>query len=328
MTAAPNTIDGGPTPLPTARFRRTSLALGPTLLGLTLVAWSMLLPACPAGADTAKADSLFQAGTFEAAAAAYAEVTLAEPGNGRAWYRLGMSRARLGDHRGAVEALTRSEAIGRNPVVMYNLGCSHARLGEADRAFEWLRKSLAAGYSQSAQLEADDDLASLHGDARWSALVSDFRKAGRPCATAPEWRQFDFWIGDWEVRDTAGNFQGTNSVLLLLGDCVLNENWTDGSGNSGKSYNFYNATTGKWQQTWVDDKGGVQEYSGAFVDGAMRFTRESKDAAGRPVRHRLTFFSIAPDHVRQFAERSIDEGRNWTVDYDLHYRRKAASPAR
>lgn len=300
--------------------RRTLVPLG-LILGLSC--------AVPARAgEVARADSLFGRGAMREAAAAYERLTRTEPTNGRLWFRLGTARAALGDHRGAVEALTRSEAIGHNPVVMYNLACSHARLNEKDAAFTWLRSALGAGFSQATQLEGDPDLSNLHADPRWVRLVADIRQAARPCASSPEYRQFDFWIGDWEVRDTAGNLAGTNTIVLLLGDCVLNENWTDSSGNSGKSYNFFNATTRHWQQTWVDDKGGVQEYIGDFVDGEMRFRRDSTDAQGRAVRHRLAFSRLAADHVRQLAERSTDGGQTWTIDYDLHYRRKAADGAK
>lgn len=320
--------DSSDAPAARCRDRGRRYAIGRLDAALRLFPLLFLLLGLAPGvsaANPARADSLYRAGAMREAATLYETLTREEPGNGRHWYRLGMARAALGDHRGALVALTKSESIGRNPVVMYNLACSHARLGETGPAFDWLHRALAAGFAQAGQIEGDEDLKSLHSDSRWAAFVAEVRKASRPCASRAESRQFDFWIGDWEVKDAAGNFAGTNSILPLLGDCVLNENWTDGSGNSGKSYNFYNSVTGHWQQTWVDDKGGVQEYVGDFVNGEMRFRRESRDAQGRAVQHRLTFSQLGPDHVRQFAERSADSGATWSVDYDLHYFRKAAA---
>jgi hypothetical protein len=36
-----------------------------------------------------------------------------------------------------------------------------------------------------------------------------------PC-TAPEYRQFDFWIGDWEVRSAQGRVLGHNRITSIL----------------------------------------------------------------------------------------------------------------
>lgn len=51
----------------------------------------------------------------------------------------------------------------------------------------------------------------------------------KPCTTRPEYRQFDFWIGEWDVQ-AGGNQAGTNSVQLILGDCVIFENWIGAAG--------------------------------------------------------------------------------------------------
>ena len=46
-----------------------------------------------------------------------------------------------------------------------------------------------------------------------------------------------------------------------------------------------------------------------------------EDAAGRLQKHRLAFFPLGPDQVRQLGEHSDDGGATWVVDYDLDYRR-------
>ncbi|MEO8385623.1 MAG: hypothetical protein ABI583_10295, partial [Betaproteobacteria bacterium] len=46
----------------------------------------------------------------------------------------------------------------------------------------------------------------------------------KPC-TSPAYRQFDFWIGDWDVTNPAGKLVGTNLIKPILGGCVLHENW-------------------------------------------------------------------------------------------------------
>ena len=143
-----------------------------------------------------------------------------------------------------------------------------------------------------------------------------------PCKSRPEYRQFDFWVGEWDVRNPQGQQAGTNSVQLILGDCVIFENWTSARGGHGKSFNVYNAAKGKWQQTWVDNSGGVLELTGEYRDGAMRFAGESVGRDGAKTLERLTFTRLGDDRIRQFWEQSADGGKTWTVAFDGTYVRK------
>src|SRR5687767_15070611 len=82
----------------------------------------------------------------------------------------------------------------------------------------------------------------------------------KPCATDTIYRQFDFWIGEWEVYGPKGK-AGTSRIDLILDSCIILENWTSARpGYAGKSFNTYNQTTKQWQQTWVDNSGGSTEY--------------------------------------------------------------------
>jgi hypothetical protein len=119
-----------------------------------------------------------------------------------------------------------------------------------------------------------------------SFAQSNAQRPANPCEAKPEHRQFDFWIGEWDVTAN-GNRAGENSVQLILGKCVIFENWTGARGMNGKSFNIYNAAKGKWQQTWVDSQGNVLELHGEFKDGAMRFSGETpnrSDGVRRPLR--------------------------------------------
>jgi hypothetical protein len=149
----------------------------------------------------------------------------------------------------------------------------------------------------------------------------------RPCARAPEYRQLDFWVGEWDVT-AQGKPAGTSSVQLILDDCVVFENWTGVKGMTGKSFNLYDATRKRWQQTWVDSSGSLLEFHGSFKDGALRYTGESPVAlaagqvAPTAAMHKLTFFDQGPEQVRQLWEQSTDGGKTWTVLFDGTYRRR------
>ena len=143
----------------------------------------------------------------------------------------------------------------------------------------------------------------------------------QPCRDAVH-RQLDFWVGEWEVQGPKGKTAGASSVQLILNDCVVFENWTGASGYTGKSFNLYDATARKWKQFWVDDRGGMLEFTGEFRDGAMRYEGQSIAQDGKPVMDRLTFFPLAEGRVRQLWEQSADKGKTWNVVFDGTYIRK------
>ncbi len=146
-----------------------------------------------------------------------------------------------------------------------------------------------------------------------------------PCSSNPVYRQFDFWIGEWEAFGTNGVKRGDSKVEKILDSCVILENWTATQVNyKGKSYNTFNAITGKWQQYWVDNAGGVTEYfDGHFENGRMTVqTANVKQPDGTFKIARMIFTKLGEDKVRQLGESSVDEGKTWQVNFDLEYRRK------
>ncbi len=200
-----------------------------------------------------------------------------------------------------------------DPIGRYNLACKYALAGQIDRSFEWLDKAIAVGFGSVEAMEKDPDLAKLRGDARWPGAVARVRAVANPCKTRPEARQLDFWVGEWEVRDPRSRVVGHSSIQLILNDCVVLENWAGAFGGTGKSFNFWDQPHRRWQQTWVDDRGHVTEYTGQLVGGSMRYAAEGK---------RLTFSPLPGGRVRQLGESSGDGGKTWSVDYDLTYSRR------
>jgi len=276
-----------------------------------------------APAPTAEeADALFKAQKWPDVAKAYEAITKNEPKNGRAWYRLGYALHSMGNFEQAAWSYQRAVEIAGNPLAMYNLACSYARLKDKDKAFEWLNKSINSGFISSTQLQKDADLAILRDDARFKESITLADRATRPCEFASEYKQFDFWVGEWNVETTQGQPAGKNIIERMEQGCILMENWTGAAGGTGKSINFYNASTGKWRQTWVDSTGNVAEYEGEYKDGAMRFDGNPVINNGKKTLRRLTLSIQGPDRVRQLFEQSADDGKTWTTQYDLIYVRK------
>ena len=143
-----------------------------------------------------------------------------------------------------------------------------------------------------------------------------------PACSGPEFRQFDFWLGDWDVKLPNGKVAGTNSIKSILGGCVLHESW-QGTGNiSGHSYNIYDAGTKTWNQTWVDNGGTLLNLRGGLVDGKMVLSGDTVDDKGVKTINRITWTKIDADHVRQLWETSSDGGKTWEVAFDGQYTKK------
>jgi tetratricopeptide (TPR) repeat protein len=269
----------------------------------------------------AAANELYKQQKWQEAAQAFGQVTKEEPGNGRAWYLLGMSLHSLGKYEPAIEAFQKNVALVNNPSAMYNIACGYARLKQVDKAFEWLEKALNGGAAGFVNLESDADLENIRADARFKKISELAERKKKPCMFTAEARQFDYWLGDWEVFNLAGQKVGSNTIQMFANGCGVLENWTDTVGGNGKSINYYDASTGKWYQHWIGSGGGALRYAGNFKDGAMRFEGETL-ANGKKTLQRLTFFKLDENTVRQLAESSADEGRTWTVTYDFKYVKK------
>lgn len=149
------------------------------------------------------------------------------------------------------------------------------------------------------------------------------------CDTATRSHEFDFWLGTWDVYPTAAPIAsapriGVNIITSIEKGCALLEQWTDASGNTGRSFNWYDTNLGSWRQLWLDQGGNTLDYTrGEYRDGAMRFSGWTLGPRGRRLEQKLTFFNVHPDTVRQLFEASSDSGRTWRNTFDGRYVRRA-----
>ena len=149
-----------------------------------------------------------------------------------------------------------------------------------------------------------------------------------PCSK-PEFRQFDFWVGEWEAYAPNGKKGGDSKISLILDSCVILEEWTSAGAQqgliyAGKSFNSYNDAAKQWQQTWTDNTGNTTEFlRGEASNGKIVYYADKVTGPkGEIFMRRLTFTKLNNDKVRQLGERSDDGGKGWTTEYDLEYRRK------
>ncbi|UCG26074.1 MAG: DUF1579 family protein [Chloroflexota bacterium] len=141
--------------------------------------------------------------------------------------------------------------------------------------------------------------------------------------TTPPERQFDFWLGEWDVSWGEGQ-EGTNRVDKILDGKVIREQF-DGNPAmpfQGVSLSVYDARAELWRQTWVDTESNYWSFVGRFEDGRMTLATEV-EVEGKPVQLRMVFYNIAADELDWNWERSEDGGKSWELRWHIHYRRKA-----
>lgn len=143
---------------------------------------------------------------------------------------------------------------------------------------------------------------------------------GAPCE-APEYHQFDFWLGEWNVQGAGGKMAGSNRIEREYGGCVLHERYTTPGGFTGESLNTYDAGRGVWHQTWVDNAGTLLLLEGGLRDGKMVMEGRTTGPGGQVKQHRITWTPNPDGSVRQLWE-STDATGAWKTAFDGLYTRK------
>lgn len=155
-----------------------------------------------------------------------------------------------------------------------------------------------------------------------AALVVPPSAADATCE-GPEYRQFDFWLGQWQVFGSDGRLAGMNLITREHGGCALRERYSTPGHYGGESLNAYDARRGVWHQTWVDNSGTVLLLEGGLDGTDMVLQGDSRTPTGEPVTHRIRWTPLAGGDVRQHWQ-ARRNGADWTTVFDGHYRRLPA----
>ncbi|WP_445748795.1 hypothetical protein [Polaribacter sp.] len=132
-----------------------------------------------------------------------------------------------------------------------------------------------------------------------------------------KYNQFDFWEGNWKVYDKEGDLVGTNKVVKLQNNCVLQENWVSKlSQNTGTSYNYYNPKDDTWNQIWIDNSGFIMNLKGRFKDGKMTLKSDLIEANPRSFANQITWKKNKDNTVTQIWTTVDEKGK---VIYEIFY---------
>jgi tetratricopeptide (TPR) repeat protein len=273
--------------------------------------------------DTASAqsqgDDLANQSRWPEAAAQYSAVVKADPSNAYAWYSLAECLLQMKKFDEAVEAENHAMAHHFRPLLsQVSLARIAAAKGDRETALRILKEISANPQAPGIRsgLVSAPELEDLKGDPRYKQIYASMV----PCR-APEYRQFDFWIGDWEVRLPGGRVAGANNVTLEQEGCLIVEHWKSVEGvQTGTSFNYYDIRDKKWHQLYLDNSGNAGAFpamSGTLQDGKMVMLTDEKEG---PV-SRWTWYLAKPGTVRQVAEQTTD-GKSWNTTWDSTYVKK------
>ncbi|MBI4748337.1 MAG: hypothetical protein HY774_07590 [Acidobacteria bacterium] len=145
-----------------------------------------------------------------------------------------------------------------------------------------------------------------------------------PTGLPSEARQFDFWLGRWNVAIPGINFpvQDVITSFGLGGGIAILEDFRAGAQPIGTSISLYSPKTGKWYQTWYDTDQLLIEMAGGVQDGNMIIQGPHfGTATGERLLGRITFSRITAQNLDFLYEVSTDKGKTWQLSLSSRFTR-------
>lgn len=156
---------------------------------------------------------------------------------------------------------------------------------------------------------------------------------GRYGELPPEARQFDFWLGRWDVNlrirkngewPPSTTRAVTEIYSILDGKAVL-ELWSS-TPIKGYSLRYYDVARGEWV-LWLNwpgqDRSGSSSLSGIFHHGRGDFYSERPTEDGGTLLSRYSFNDITPTSLRWDDAYSSDGGETWRHQWRMEFSRIA-----
>lgn len=161
-------------------------------------------------------------------------------------------------------------------------------------------------------------------------IGDDVRAVPRPCPAASA-SDFDFWVGEWQLRRPTGELFATTVVTSELDGCVIMEDFINVGGNQARSMSAFDAATGTWHQIYQDNFIGNWRMQGGLEDGSMVLSSDQEvfnfNTQTFQRREAVSTWSSSPDgSVTQFIEGKLGDSDVFTF-FDARYE-PVADPTR
>jgi len=155
-------------------------------------------------------------------------------------------------------------------------------------------------------------------------------------ALPPEARQFDFWVGEWDVNlrvrqqdgSWADEIQSEAHIFPILNGKAVLELWNDSrqTGIKGYSLRYYDPAQDAWV-LWLNwpsnNQSGSSSLRGSFRHGRGEFFA---GGGGGPIT-RYTFSDITDTSLRWDDAVSRDNGATWSANWIMEFSRTGAKAA-
>ncbi len=141
-----------------------------------------------------------------------------------------------------------------------------------------------------------------------------------------KYKEFDFWIGEWDVyKNGTDSIVGKSKIERIIDGKAIKESYhSTTSKYHGTSLNKYNPKTDQWEQFWVDNGGLTLHIKGNLENGKMILQNEviTKEET---LSNKIKWQKNEDGTVRQTWYQSKDQGKTWTAVFDGKYRKKERS---
>lgn len=155
----------------------------------------------------------------------------------------------------------------------------------------------------------------------------------------PEARQFDFWLGEWDVENRnsrpgsdvwGATGRATNRVYTVVGGCAVVEHWRGYAFPSaghivGFSVRAYDPDAEQWELVLLWPMNGPPSFGtleGRFQNGRGDFHSRFVNLQGDSVISRLSFWRIEADSFQWNNAYSRDGGASWDSSWIMVQRRR------
>jgi len=243
--------------------------------------------------------------------------------NARDWLLLARDARDLGELGIAQASLEKAAGFGLSQI---QFGVEKARIlvagDDPEAATTELQSVFDSGFTSVGVFTNDPLINSMAGRMDYDTLVAEMSIQAYPCAHQEGFRDFDFWIGKWDVHVANGAKAGTNVIKSIERGCLLTEHWTNVNSGTGMSINYLDQASGEWVQVWnseggaqINIRGGLND-DGMALEGYIHYVSNGTTAPFRGL------WTLLPDgRVRQFFEQSNDEGETWVPWFEAFYTR-------
>lgn len=287
------------------------------------------LPAMAQAPDGANpAARAYEEGRWQDVIAENRRILVGNPEDRVAMLRIAQAQRELGRYEQALVTLDDARRIDASRA---SIDLERTRnllaLGRTDEAMIALLDADHNALRARRLLEENSDFDPIRDTPQFREVLRNVRERVYPCERYPVFAQFDFWLGDWEVRTPDGTLAGHNSITKDPGSCAVTENWTSAAGGTGRSTSFYIPSSDLWRQVWVGSNGTMIDMSGSLVDGELRMEGTIEYVTtGRVVAFRAVW-STNDDNsiVRQRMEEFDVATASWQLWFDGFYRRIGSS---